>query len=480
MTRYEPVIGLEVHAQLLTATKLFCGCSTAFGRSPNTNVCPVCLGMPGSLPVLNARAVLLAMRAALALGCTVHERSVFARKQYFYPDLPKGYQISQYEQPLATGGKLEIEVDGVVRVIGITRVHMEEDAGKNLHGVGGDSIVDLNRAGTPLVEIVSEPDLRSAAEAAAYLKALREVLLFAAVNDGNLEEGSFRCDANVSVRPVGATRLGTRTELKNLNSFRFVQRAIETEIARQSALLDSGGRVTQETRSYDPGTNTTATLRSKEEAHDYRYFPEPDLPPLVVDAAFAEEARAGTPMLPVVVRERWTRELGVPAQTAATLSGHPGVARFFEETLAAGADAVRAANWIQTEVLRNAKTHGLDAEFTVTPGQVAELLALVERGDISGKQAKEVHLALEGTGRTAASIVAERGLRVVSDEGALTALCEAVLAANGKQVAAYRAGKTGMLGFFVGQLMKQTGGSADPQLVTRVLERLLSAPSDAS
>jgi aspartyl-tRNA(Asn)/glutamyl-tRNA(Gln) amidotransferase subunit B len=291
MTDYEPVIGLEVHAQLLTATKLFCGCSTNFGASPNENVCPVCLGLPGSLPVLNERAVALAVRTAAALGCTIHEKSIFARKNYFYPDLPKGYQISQYEEPFSSKGALDVEVGRETRRVGITRVHMEEDAGKNVHGVGGDSLVDLNRAGVPLVEIVSEPELRSSAEAAAYLRTLRDLLVFIGVNDGNLEEGSFRCDANVSIRPRGTTTLGTRCELKNINSFRFVQRAIDSEIARQTAILDAGGAVIQQTRSFDPETGETAMLRSKEDAHDYRYFPEPDLPPLTLDAAFVEREK---------------------------------------------------------------------------------------------------------------------------------------------------------------------------------------------
>src|SRR5262245_29497539 len=302
MTDYEPVIGLEVHAQLLTTSKLFCGCSTNFGAAPNTNVCPVCLGLPGSLPVLNERAVAMAVRTALALGCTLHENSIFARKNYFYPDLPKDYQISQLEEPFSTNGSLDVEVGGETRAVGITRVHMEEDAGKNVHGVGGDSLVDLNRAGVPLVEIVGEPELRSSAEAAAYLRTLRDLLVFIGVNDGNLEEGSFRCDANVSIRPKGTTKLGTRCELKNINSFRFVQRAIDAEVARQTVILDAGGTITQETRSFDPDTGQTATLRSKEDAHDYRYFPEPDLPPLTLDSAFVERERALVGELPQATR----------------------------------------------------------------------------------------------------------------------------------------------------------------------------------
>ncbi|HMJ12850.1 MAG TPA: Asp-tRNA(Asn)/Glu-tRNA(Gln) amidotransferase subunit GatB, partial [Polyangiaceae bacterium] len=314
MTAYEAVIGLEVHAQLLTKSKLFCPCSTQYGGSPNSNVCAVCLGLPGSLPVLNRDAVEMAVRAALALGCTLHPSSIFARKNYFYPDLPKGYQISQYEQPFSTKGYLEVEFPNGVQRVGITRVHMEEDAGKNVHGVGGDSLVDLNRAGVPLIEIVGDPDLRSSAEAAAYLKALRDVLVFMGVNDGNLEEGSFRCDANVSIRPRGSQTFGTRCELKNLNSFRFVQRAIDAEITRQTAVVEAGGRITQETRAFDPDTGLTRALRSKEDAHDYRYFPEPDLPPLALDDALVEAQRERVGELPLALRNRWVNELGITPQ----------------------------------------------------------------------------------------------------------------------------------------------------------------------
>src|SRR5688572_16699245 len=365
MTDFEPVIGLEVHAQLLTESKLFCSCSTNFGAPPNANVCPVCLGLPGSLPVLNQKAVEFAVRAALALGCTISEHSIFARKNYFYPDLPKGYQISQYEEPFSKHGHL-----------------------------------------------VVEPDLRSSAEAAAYLRTLRDILVFAGVNDGNLEEGSFRCDANVSLRPRGASKFGTRCELKNLNSFRFVQRAIDSEIARQTAILDAGGKIIQETRSFDPDTGETHTLRSKEDAHDYRYFPEPDLPPLRLDAAFVERCRGAVPELPAAVRSRWIQR-GVPAATAATLSQHPGYVRFFDAVSSKLDSPVKAANWIANEVLRGAEVHGLRAKFSVQPDQVSELLALVERGDISGKQAKEVYAAIEGTDKRPNDLVAERGMRTL-------------------------------------------------------------------
>ena len=471
MTDYEPVIGLEVHAQLLTRTKLFCGCSTNFGAPPNTNVCPVCLGLPGSLPVLNREAVAMAVRAAAALGCSIEANSIFARKNYFYPDLPKGYQISQYEEPFSKNGSLELELDGKARRVGITRVHMEEDAGKNVHGVGGDSLVDLNRAGVPLVEIVGEPDLRSSAEAAAYLRALRDVLVFIGVNDGNLEEGSFRCDANVSIRPVGTTKFGTRCEIKNINSFRFVQRAIDAEIARQTAILDAGGKIVQETRSFDPDTGQTKTLRSKEDAHDYRYFPEPDLPPLVLDAAFVTEQRNALPELPAAMRRRLVEELKLPPAAALTLTGHPGYARFFAAACAGFKDPVKVANWVVNEVLRGAKSHGLDATFSVTPAQVAELLTLVDAGEISGKQAKEVYAAIEGTDRSPRSVVDEKGMRVVSDTGALEEAVKRVLAAHPEQVASIRAGKKGVLGFLVGQVMKETKGSANPKLVNELLAK---------
>jgi aspartyl-tRNA(Asn)/glutamyl-tRNA(Gln) amidotransferase subunit B len=473
MTEYEPVIGLEVHAQLLTESKLFCACSTTFGREPNSNVCPVCLGLPGSLPVLNQQAVTFAVQAGLALGCTIHETSIFARKNYFYPDLPKGYQISQFEEPIATKGHLDIELDGVTKRVGITRAHMEEDAGKNVHGVAGDSLVDLNRAGTPLCEIVGDPDLRSSAEAAAYLRAMRDLLVFIGVNDGNLEEGSFRCDANVSIRPKGTEKFGTRCELKNINSFKFVQRAIDAEVIRQTAILDAGGTVRQETRSFDPDTGLTHTLRSKEEAHDYRYFPEPDLPPLRVESAFIADERAKLPELPGAIRKRWTEELGLTPASAQTLTQHPGYVRFFEAVCQVFKQPVKVANFVANEVLRGAQSHGLEATFTVSPEQVAELLVLVDNAEISGKQAKEVYAALEGTNRTARSIVEERGLRVVSDSASLEALCQALIEKFPSQAASLRAGKKGLLGFFMGQAMKETGGSADPKRVSDLLEKLL-------
>ncbi len=474
MTQYEPVIGLEVHAQLLTRSKLFCRCAVKVGQAPNSQVCPVCLAWPGALPVANRAAVAMGVRAALALNCEIHEQSFFARKQYFYPDLPKGYQISQFERPFSGCGHLDIVVEGRPKRAGITRVHLEEDAGKNVHGVGGSSVVDLNRAGTPLIEIVGEPDLRSSAEAAAYLRALREILVFIGVNDGNLEEGSFRCDANVSIRPVGQAAFGTRTELKNLNSFRFVQRAIDCEIERQIEVIESGGSIVQETRSYDPDRHQTRTLRSKADAHDYRYFPDPDLPPLFIDAQWVAAEQSQLPELPQSVRRRYSEELGLSAEAAQTLTSHPVITRFFEDVLALYPNAPKAANWVTSEVMRDVSTSGLEATLPVTAEQVAGLLALVEQGQISGKQAKAVYAALQNEpGKTAEQIVQERGLQVQSNEGELRPICEAVVKNNPKAVEQYRSGKTGTLGFFVGQVMRETKGSADPKLVSDLLQRLL-------
>ena len=469
---YEPVIGLEVHAQLLTRTKAFCGCPTSYGAPPNTQVCPVCLGLPGALPVLNAEAVRMAVMTALALSCTLRTTSRFARKNYFYPDLPKGYQISQFDEPFSQGGHLDIELDGVQRRIGITRVHMEEDAGKNVHHAQ-TSVVDLNRSGVPLVEIVGEPELRSPAEAAEYLRTLRDVLVFIGVNDGNLEEGSFRCDANVSLRPVGATKLGTRVELKNINSFRFVEKAIAHEMSRQADVLDAGGRVVQETRGWNEDQGTTFSLRSKEEAQDYRYFPDPDLPPLVLDDALVAGVHATLPELPRAKRERFVREMGLTGYAAQVLTGHPRVAAFFEEAATLHGQPTKVANFVQGEVLRDVVTHGLGARLPVTPRQVAQLLQLVDAGTISGKQAKEVYAKIAGSDRAPADVVADLGIQQVSDAGAIEAICQRVIDANPRQADQLRAGKASLLGFFVGQVMKETRGSANPQLVNDTLRRLL-------
>jgi aspartyl-tRNA(Asn)/glutamyl-tRNA(Gln) amidotransferase subunit B len=479
MPQYEPVIGLEVHAQLLTRTKAFCGCSAAFGAAPNTHVCPVCAGLPGALPVLNGAAVELAVRAALGLGCELRPRSLFARKHYFYPDQPKGYQISQYDEPFSAGGHLDVEVAGVQRRARLTRIHMEEDAGKNLHATGGDSIVDLNRSGVPLVEIVGEPDLRSAAEAAEYLRRLREVLLFLGVNDGNLEEGSFRCDANVSVRPTGETKLGVRVELKNINSFRFVEKAIEHEVWRQAEELEAGRPVFQETRGWDEKTGTTYSLRRKEEAQDYRYFPDPDLPPLVLSEAFVDRVRAAMPELPAAKRRRYVETLGIASSAAEVLTQHPAIAALFEEAAARSGAPQRAANFLQAEVLRDVTTHGLTADLPVTGAQLAGILALVEAGTISGKQAKEVYARLRDDVRagardvTAEGVVAALGMAQVTDDSAITLVCSQVIAANPRQAEAFRGGKRALLGYFVGLVMKETRGSASPKMVNDALLRLL-------
>ena len=484
MTAYEPVIGLEVHAQMRSRTKLFCGCPTDYGAPPNEHTCPVCLALPGALPVPNQKAIELAVQAGLALECDVASHSVFARKNYFYPDLPKGYQISQFELPLNGEGHLDIELDGETKRIGITRIHVEEDAAKNIHGAGSSAVtlVDFNRGGTPLIEIVSDPDLRSADEAEAYLRKLRDILMFIGVNDGNLEEGSFRCDANVSIRPVGQEEFGTRAELKNINSFRFVKKAIEHEIARQEGVLQNGGVVIQETRTWNEAQGKTISMRGKEEAHDYRYFPDPDLPPVVVDEARIEELRGAMPELPVAKRERWQREMGLTEYDAGVLSGHPEVARYFEDVTAAlvaqtgmksAAAGKKVGNFVQAEVLRHVTTDGLAAAFPVAASSVAELLACVEDGSINGKIAKKVFAEMVETGRPPKLIIDEKGLAQVTDTGAIEDAVRAAIEANPSQVEQYKSGKENLIGYFVGQVMKATKGAANPKVVNETLRRLL-------
>jgi len=455
---FEAVIGLEIHAQLLTASKIFCACSTAFGAAPNTHVCPVCLGLPGALPVLNREAVNLAIRAALALHCRINGSSVFARKNYFYPDLPKGYQISQYELPLATAGSLT--------GVGITRVHMEEDAGKSIHEGFADSdrktYVDFNRSGVPLIEIVTEPDLRSAADAASFFSRLREILVWLGVNDGNMEEGSLRCDANVSVRPRGQTTLGTKAEIKNLNSFRFLEKALEHEIDRQIDIIRSGARVVQETRLWDPSTGQTVSMRSKEEAHDYRYFPEPDLPALVVDVARVDCIRSAMPELPEARRRRFIDRYALSEYDAAQLTQSRDLADYFEAAVASGASPKIAANWIINV-----------AGLALPVDRLAGLVALVEKGIISGSIAKSVFETMVASDRTADEIVASEGLAQIDDEGHIARLVAEVLSKHANAVAQYRGGKSNAFGFLVGQVMKAAGGRANPKRVNDLLKRAL-------
>lgn len=487
LARYEAVIGLEVHVQLKTATKVFCACRATFGDPPNTNVCPVCLGLPGALPVLNKGAVEKAIRAALALHCTIHETSRFARKNYFYPDLPKGYQISMYELPLATGGWIEIECDdstsssrgGSAKRIGITRLHMEDDAAKALHEGFPDShektYIDFNRCGVPLAEIVSEPDMRAPAEAHAYLTALKQTLEYAEVSDCDMEKGSLRCDANVSVRPRGSAEFGTKTEVKNLNSFRFVQRAIEHEIERQIALLESGGRVVQETRLWNVAEGRTESMRSKEFAHDYRYFPEPDLLPLRVSAEWKAEIAAGLPELPDARRARLQTAYGLSPYDAGVLTATRALADFFEATLRAGAPAKPAANWIQTELLRRLNDAARDITASpITPGALADLIRRVEAKDITAASGKKVFATMFDTGKGAADIISAQGLSAKVSDAEIEQAAREVIAQNPGNVAKFKSGNEGVFKFFVGQVMKATRGQADPQAVNDMLRRLLS------
>ena len=476
---YETVIGLEVHAQLLTRTKMFCGCSTAFGAPPNTQTCPICQGMPGTLPVINGRAIEYGIKTALALRCTVNADNRFARKHYYYPDMPKNYQISQYEEPLAEHGRLEVEVGGLPRVIGIQRLHLEEDVGKLVHEgsleTARSSQVDFNRAGVPLMEIVSMPDMRSSEEATAYLKALHAIVVYLAVCDGNMEEGSFRCDANISLRRRGATEYGTKVEIKNMNSFRNVQHALDYEITRQTRALETGERIVQETRLWDPDKARTVSMRSKEFAHDYRYFPEPDLPPLDVEAPWIETIRATLPELPAARRGRFMEAYGLGAYDADLLTGSRALADYFESTVRACGKPKAAANWVLNELLRElpGDHERALAGCPIPPANLADLITLIEDGTISGRIAKDVFEKMYRSREDARTIVSREGLTQVADAGELSAVVDQVLAQHAKVVEDWKNGKRAARGFLVGQVMKATAGKASPAVVNSLLDEKL-------
>jgi aspartyl-tRNA(Asn)/glutamyl-tRNA(Gln) amidotransferase subunit B len=472
--KYEVVIGLEVHVQLATKSKIFSGSSTAFGAEPNTQTDPVCLGMPGSLPVLNAGAVEAAVRLGLAAGCTIRQRCRFSRKHYFYPDLPKGYQISQFDEPICEGGAIKFRLHGKAHSVRLTRIHMEEDAGKNVHAAAGVSFVDYNRAGVPLCEIVSEPDVRSAEEAAEYVRAIRSLVRYLGIGDGNMEEGSLRCDANVSLRLHGAKAFGTKAEIKNMNSFKNVRDAVEHEVKRQAALLDRGERVVQETRLWDASRGVTQSMRSKEQAHDYKYFPEPDLPPLVVDDAYLARVRGSQPELPEDRFERYTTKEGLSPQDAGVLVADRETAAYFDAVVSAGAPAKKAANWVLNEILaRVTDPRALGAaDLAIPAAALAELVKLIEDGTISGKLGKEVFGKMWAEKRSAADIVKAEGLTQVSDSGALEEACKKVIAAHPEEASRFKESPK-LMGFFVGAVMKETGGKANPKSVNEILRKLL-------
>jgi aspartyl-tRNA(Asn)/glutamyl-tRNA(Gln) amidotransferase subunit B len=474
--QWETVIGLEIHAQLATKSKIFSGAATAYGAEPNTQACAIDLGLPGVLPVLNQEAVRMAVKFGLAIGATVSPRSVFARKNYFYPDLPKGYQISQYDLPVVSIGQTTISVDGEEKIVGITRAHLEEDAGKSLHeDFHGFSGIDLNRAGTPLLEIVSEPDMRSAKEAVAYMKKLHALVRYLEICDGNMQEGSFRCDANVSIRPKGQEKFGTRAEIKNLNSFRFVEKAINYEVERQIEILESGGQVIQETRLYDSVKDETRSMRSKEEANDYRYFPDPDLLPLEITSDFIESVRAGLPELPDAKRDRFKSEYGLNDYDAEVLTATRELATYFEAVVkAAGCDAKLCANWVMGDLAAALNKAGLEIEHSpVQPDRLAGLVQRIADDTISGKIAKQVFEALWESGDTADAIIEKQGLKQITDTGAIEAIIDEIIAGNPDQVAGYKAGKDKLFGFFVGQAMKATGGKANPAQLNELLKKKL-------
>ncbi len=479
---YEVVIGLEVHAQLLTKTKIFCSCSTTFGNEPNANTCPVCTGLPGALPVLNRQVVEYAIKAGLATNCHIAEKSVFARKNYFYPDLPKGYQISQYDLPICETGFLDIMVDGEQKRIAITRIHMEEDAGKLVHpdDYSGVSYVDYNRACVPLLEIVSEPDMRSSAEAVAYLKGLRNILMYLEICDGNMEEGSFRCDANVSIRPFDQEELGIRAELKNMNSFRNIQRAIDYEVERQRDILEQGGQVVQETRLWDADKSISRSMRGKEEAHDYRYFPDPDLLPVLIDQPWIAVVRETLPELPQAKRSRFMAEYGLPPSDADILTGSRQLADYFEATVAKVANAKMVSNWMLSELLRHLNDDKRTIETCpVSPDGLASLLKLIEAGTISGTIAKQVFSTMyAGKNNDAVEIVKDQGLVQIDDRQALQDIIQQVLATHPEEVEKFQQGKTKVFGFLVGQVMRQTRGKANPGLVNELLRQKLAAGDD--